>query len=60
MSTYFITCRQIGFVKIGCAYDPFKRLATLQAANPLELTLEALFVGAYAEERGLPADRRLA
>jgi hypothetical protein len=51
MSVYFITCREIGMVKIGCAYDPFRRMRTLQTAFPLELALEALFVGAYREER---------
>lgn len=30
MSAYFITARAVGMVKIGCAYDPFDRLKTLQ------------------------------
>lgn len=51
MSVYFITCRELGFVKIGCAYNPFARLATLQVAFPIDLRLEAVFRGAYKEEK---------
>lgn len=51
MSVYFITCRELGFVKIGIAYNPFARLATLQTAFPLDLRVEALFQGAGKRER---------
>jgi hypothetical protein len=51
MSVYFITCREIGFVKIGVAYDPFVRLATLQTAFPLDLKVEALVKGAHKREK---------
>jgi hypothetical protein len=51
MAVYFIACREIGMVKIGTAYDPFARMRTLQVAFPLDLTVEALFVGAHRRER---------
>lgn len=51
MSVYFITAREVGKVKIGCAYNPFSRLATMQIASPVELSLEAVFRGAYKEEK---------
>lgn len=51
MSVYFITAREVGMVKIGCAYDPHRRLSYMQTACPVELTLEALIPGAYREER---------
>lgn len=51
MSVYFITCREIGMVKIGCARNPFVRLATLQTAFPLELKIEAHLKGSYALEK---------
>jgi hypothetical protein len=51
MSVYFITARQVGMVKIGCAYEPFKRLADLQGGSPVELVLEGVRKGAYREER---------
>lgn len=51
MSVYFITCRALGFVKIGIAYNPFVRLATLQTAFPLDLKVEALFQGASKREK---------
>lgn len=50
MSVYFITAREVGMVKIGCAYDPHRRLAYLQTCSPVELALEALLPGAYPEE----------
>jgi hypothetical protein len=53
VSVYFITCREIGYVKIGCAYDPFSRLKTLQTAFPLELKVEALLKGSYKREKEL-------
>lgn len=55
MSVYFITAREVGMVKIGCAYEPHRRLAYMQTASPVELTLEAMLPGAYQEERGLHA-----
>ena len=55
MSVYFITARQVGKVKIGCAYDPHVRLEKLQAASPVELTIEALMRGSHQEERALHA-----
>lgn len=51
MSVYFITAREVGRVKIGCAYDPFLRLERLQTASPVTLKLEALLKGSHAEER---------
>lgn len=51
MSVYFVTCREIGMVKIGCARNPFARLATLQTAFPLELKIEAHMEGAYGREK---------
>jgi hypothetical protein len=53
MSVYFITCRQTGMVKIGCAYDPFDRLKTLQSGSPTKLKIEALLKGSYKREREL-------
>lgn len=50
MSVYFITARTVGMVKIGCAYDPHRRLGYMQTACPVELTLEALLPGAFTEE----------
>lgn len=51
MSVYFITAREVGKVKIGCAYDPFVRLEKLQTSSPVDLTLEAILRGAYREEK---------
>lgn len=51
MSVYFITCRKTGMVKIGCAYDPFERLKTLQTGSPTKLKIEALLKGAAKRER---------
>lgn len=62
MSVYLITAREVGRVKIGCAYDPRVRLEKLQAASPVPLALEALLQGAYEEERAIHklfADDRL-
>jgi hypothetical protein len=53
VSVYFITAREVGRVKIGCAYDPFRRNADLQAGSPCNLTLEAVLKGGHAEERQL-------
>lgn len=50
MSVYFITAREVGRVKIGCAYDPEQRLAKLQTMSPCDLALEAVLHGTYAEE----------
>jgi len=51
MSVYFITCRALGAVKIGCAEEPWNRLGNLQAGCPLELKLEATMKGSFQEER---------
>lgn len=53
MSVYFITCRQTGRVKIGCAYNPFKRLKTLQSGSPTKLKIEALLKGSNKREKQL-------
>lgn len=53
MSVYFITCRQTGRVKIGCAYNPFKRLKTLQSGSPTKLKIEALLKGSNKREKEL-------
>lgn len=51
MSVYFITCRMVNMVKIGCAYNPRRRLDTMQCGCPVELTLEAMLKGSFVEER---------
>jgi hypothetical protein len=38
-------------VKIGCAYNPYHRMTHMQTCCPVELVVEALLPGAYAEER---------
>lgn len=48
---YFIRAGE--FVKIGTGYDPLKRLADLQCANPLELELVHHVPGTFADERRL-------
>jgi hypothetical protein len=53
MSVYFITDRKAGMVKVGCAYDPYDRLKTLQCANPNKLKIEALLRGSHKREREL-------
>lgn len=53
MSVYLITCRELGMVKIGVAFNPFVRLKTLQTAFPLDLTVEALIKGAHRREKEL-------
>lgn len=40
-------------VKIGCAYDPFDRLKTLQSGSPTKLKIEALLKGSNKREREL-------
>lgn len=55
MSVYLITCREIGMVKIGVAFDPFARLKTLQTAFPLDLKVEALIQGSFKLEKELHA-----
>lgn len=55
MSVYFISARQVGLVKIGCADDPYERLSTLQTSSPIELAMEAILKGSYAEEKQLHA-----
>lgn len=53
MSVYFITCRELGVVKIGYAYDPVDRLKTLQTAFPMKLKVEGAMPGSYEREREL-------
>jgi hypothetical protein len=53
MSVYFISCRKTGMVKIGCAYDPFDRLKSLQTGSPTKLKIEALLKGSTKREREL-------
>jgi hypothetical protein len=51
VSVYFITAREVGMVKIGCAYEPHRRMTFMQTACPVGLALEAILPGAYAEEK---------
>lgn len=53
MSVYFITAREVGRVKIGCAFDPHQRFEKIQAMSPCELKLEAILKGSHAEERAI-------
>lgn len=53
MSVYFITAREVGRVKIGCAYRPAERLRLMQVCCPVELKLEAFTDGFHKEEREL-------
>lgn len=53
MSVYFITAREVGRVKVGCAFNPHDRFERLQTASPVELALEAVMRGAHKEEREL-------
>jgi len=48
--TYFITSTD-GFVKIGSADDPYRRLSQLQTANPHGLKLELVIKGHKKIER---------
>jgi hypothetical protein len=51
MSVYFITCREINRVKIGCANDPWDRFDKIKTASPATLKLEAVFNGSFEKER---------
>jgi hypothetical protein len=51
MSVYFITAREVGMVKIGCAFNPRSRFNTIQTSSPVEVALEAWVSGSYPEER---------
>lgn len=53
MSVYFITAREVGKVKIGCAFNPAQRLAHMQTMSPCDLVWEAVLPGAYEQEREL-------
>jgi hypothetical protein len=55
VSVYFITARETGTVKIGCARDPKDRLAKLQTASPAKLVLEATIFGSHETEIQLHA-----
>jgi hypothetical protein len=55
MSVYFITARETGTVKIGCARDPEDRLSKLQTSSPVKLALEAIIFGSYETECDLHA-----
>lgn len=50
---YFITCRQLGFVKIGRAANPQERFHNAQVGCPVELALERTCEGGRAEEAEL-------
>lgn len=50
---YFIQCGSNGPIKIGWAADPAVRLAELQSANPLPLTLIGSFIGDRSAEAAL-------
>ena len=51
MTIYFIRAGDDGFVKIGKSKCPDKRLASLQSANPLRLSIIRTIDGDSAEER---------
>lgn len=53
MSVYFVSVRELDFVKIGYASNPFLRWRHLQTFCPLELTLEGAIPGDMAKEREL-------
>lgn len=58
---YFVTCRQVGMVKIGLSADPAARLMEMQKHSPLPLVLEAAFAqpeGVRKQSREC-AERRL-
>ena len=62
MAVYLITAREVGRVKIGCAYDPADRLRKMKVGSPCELVLEAMLPGSHKEERqihGLFSDERV-
>lgn len=50
---YFIRDEAIGFIKIGTAGDPARRLAALQTGNPHPLALIGVLPGGPAEEKRL-------
>jgi len=50
---YFITAREVGRVKIGCADKPQERFSMIQSSSPVELALERVMAGDYWEEQGL-------
>lgn len=50
---YFIQGDRGGPIKIGCAGNPWQRLATLQTGNPTKLSVVAVVPGERAEEAGL-------
>lgn len=53
MSVYFVTCRELGMVKIGHARSVKKRLSILQTSSPLPLTLERVIEGDREREHEL-------
>lgn len=53
MSVYFITCRDLGVVKIGYAENPYSRLNNIRVACPVEVELELILEGSFAEEKAL-------
>lgn len=50
---YFIQGDRGGPIKIGCAGNPWQRLATLQTGNPTKLAVVAVIPGDRAEEAAL-------
>jgi hypothetical protein len=53
MSVYFISIRELDFVKIGYASNPLYRLRGLQVSTPLDLTLEGAIPGGREKEAEL-------
>lgn len=52
---YFITCREVGCVKIGRAANPQERAHSAQVGCPLDLTLERVCEGGKEDEAALHA-----
>ena len=52
---YFITAREMGMVKIGCADDPQARFHTVQVSCPFDLRLERVCKGGLSGEARLHA-----
>lgn len=53
MSVYFITCRDLGVVKIGHANNPYARINNIRVACPVDVELELILEGGSDEERAL-------
>jgi hypothetical protein len=55
MSYVYLIEAQNGVAKIGCARDPYQRLATIRTHSPVLVRLIAMWQGVYADERALHA-----